>query len=227
MITLTTAFFLVTGLIAVTWLAFRDHGQLRTSRRSILDTSAALLDRPELTHGGDDFPSLSGSRNGMRVHATLVPDTMTIRRLPQLWLSLTRFETRADTAEFAILVRPAGTEFYSLTAQYDLRLETPAGFPDEVLIRGGGPNAQALLARTAPTLARLLRDPKVKEVAITAKGLRLVWQASEGRRGEHLLLRQCVFDDAEVRPQDFKELLDWMDALSTAASDQRHERLAS
>ena len=65
-------------------------------------------------------------------------------------------------------------------------------------MRGAGRNPQALLDRMAPTLGAILADPRIKEIAVTPKGLRLVRQAGEGRRGEHLLLRQAVFDDAAV-----------------------------
>lgn len=215
-ITTTTAVLLTVGMATVIWMAIRDHGALRASRRGILDACEARLDGAYVTHGGDDFPSLHGNRNGRRIHAALVPDTMTIRRLPQLWLSLTSFEDRPRSPEFAMLVRPAGTEFYSLTSQYHQRLETPRGLPDEILIRGSGLAAQALLDRTAPVLARIFRDPKVKEVAVTARGLRLVWQANEGRRGEHLLLRQSVFDGGGVDAQDFAFLLDQLQTLSSA-----------
>ena len=125
-----------------------------------------------------------------------------------------------------MLVRPAGTEFYSLTSQYDHRLAKPRGLPDEVLIRGSGPAAQPLLDRTASVLGRIFSDPKVKEVAVTARGLRLVWQANEGRRGEHLLLRQSVFDGDGVAARDFEYLLDQLQSLS-AAVDRVPEALAS
>lgn len=216
MISLTSAILICVGLVTVTWIGFRDHGALRASRRGILDACKTQLDHARITLGGDDFPSLHGERDGHRIHATLVPDTMTIRRLPQLWLSLTYFEDRPGLAEYAVLVRPAGTEFYSLTSQFDRRLETPPGLPYEVLIRGSGPDAQALLDRTAPILARMFADPKAKEVAVTPRGLRLVWQANEGRRGEHLLLRQSVFDGEGVTATDFNYLLDQLHALSRA-----------
>ncbi|MBR2535833.1 MAG: hypothetical protein IKE66_07145 [Hyphomicrobium sp.] len=226
MITTTTAILLVVGSITVVWMAMRDHGALRASRRGILDACRPLLDDARITHGGDDFPSLHGMRDTRRVHAALIPDTMTIRRLPQLWLSLTYFEKRPQSPEFAVLVRPAGTEFYSLTSQYDHRLAKPRGLPDEVLIRGSGPAAQPLLDRTASVLGRIFSDPKVKEVAVTARGLRLVWQANEGRRGEHLLLRQSVFDGDGVAARDFEYLLDQLQSLS-AAVDRVPEALAS
>ena len=214
MITITTAVLVISGLVTVTWIAVRDHGALRAARRSLFDACGTLLDNSQIRHGGDDFPSIDGTWRGSRIHADLIPDTMTIRRLPQLWLSLTRFEARPGIAEFAVLVRPAGTEFYSLTSQFSHRLETPPGLPAEVLIRGGRAESQQLLNRMAPLLAKIFGDPKVKEVGVTEKGLRLVWQAGEGRRGEHLLLRQSVFDDANVGKLDFSMLLEATDTIS-------------
>jgi hypothetical protein len=218
LISLTTAVFLVVGLVTVTRIAIRDHRAARAARRSLFDDCADFLDQSQMRHCGDDFPSLDGTWRGVPIHADLVPDTMTIRRLPQLWLSLTRFEARPGLAEFAVLVRPTGTEFYSLTSQFDGRLKAPTGFPSEVNVRGSSFEAQQLLDRTGPVLAEILRDPKVKEIGVTAKGLRLVWQAGEGRRGEHLLLRQSVFDDANVRAADFTMLLMAMDEINQAVA---------
>lgn len=204
------------GLVIVAGLSWRDHIAERAVRRTLLDDCSPLLDQSGVQHGGDDFPRLDGVHLGQRVRAELIADTMTIRRLPQLWLSLTRLEARPGLPEFAILVRPAGTEFYSLTANYDHRLDAPAGLPSEILVRGSGPAAQALLARTGDVISRILANEKIKEVAVTAKGLRLVWQASEGRRGEHLLLRQAMFDNARVPPERFTALLADLDDLSRA-----------
>ena len=171
-----------------------------------------------INHGSDGFPNLEGRHRGRYIRAEFIPDTMTIKRLPQLWLSLSRIEPQPGNSEFAILVRPSGTEFYSLTTGYEHRLEPPAGLPDEILVRGSRPSAQQHLNRVGPIIGKILPDPKVKEIGVTKKGLRLVWQASEGRRGEHLILRQCVFDDARVTRADFARLLAYLDELSVAVT---------
>ena len=204
------------GLALIAFMGMRDHAKQRTMRRDLLRQSAGLLERSIINHGGDGFPSLEGRHIGRYVRAEFVPDTMTIRRLPQLWLSVSRIEPQPENSEFAILVRPSGTEFYSLTARYEHRLEPPAGLPAEILIRGNSPAAQKHLDRIGSTIGKILADPKVKEIGVTKKGLRLVWQASEGRRGEHLLLRQCVFDGASVTRSDFGKLLAYLDELSLA-----------
>lgn len=217
-------FFAIVGAVVVTWMAIRDHRAARGSRRGLLDRCAGILDAPVIRHGTDDFPNIEGTYRGTRMRADFVPDTMTIRRLPQLWLSLTRFEARPESAEFAVLVRPAGTEFYSLTSYYDRRLDPPPGLPEEVLIRGKGAGAQALLDAAGACLAAIFADPRIKEAGVTAKGLRVVWQGSEGRRGEHLLLRQSQFDAAAVEPQDFARLLNLLEDLSRAAPYQPETR---
>lgn len=218
MISSTLIVFAILGLSIILLVGRREHAALRAARRGLLDDCPSVLTQPKLSYGGDDFPRLEGRQADQFVRAELIPDTMTIRRLPQLWLALTRLEPRPSIPEFAALVRPAGAEFYSLTSNFTQRLDPPADFVDEVLMRGSGPRAQWLVNAVGPTLNRILSDPKVKEIAVTRKGLRLVWQAGEGRRGEHLLLRQCAFDEANVAASTLEQLLARLDDLSGAVT---------
>lgn len=220
--------FSLAGLAGIAVLAFREHGKLRQSRRALLDPCSVVLDQPTVTHGDDDFPRLEGRDRGRVVGAELIPDSMTIRRLPQLWLSLTRFEARPNTHEFAVLVRPAGTEFYSLTSHFTYHLRPPPALQQqEVLICGATPGAQRLLDDMSHVIARILADPKIKELAVTRKGLRIVWQAGEGRRGEHLLLRQCVFDDAHVSVESLRRLIADLDEVSRSLSPTNGSQVAA
>ena len=214
------------GASSVVVMALRDHAKRRAMRRGIIDDCIDLLDQGAIRHNDDAFPTLEGRQSGRFIRAEFVPDTMTIRRLPQLWLSLTRIERRPGLSEFAALVRPAGTEFYALTTSYAHRLEPPPGLPYEILIQGSTPAAQQLLDRLGALIGKILSDPKVKEIGVTENGLRLVWQAGEGRRGEHLLLRQSVFDDARVAQPDFARLLAYIDELSIAITSTVEARAA-
>lgn len=209
-------------ILVIAVMARRDHRRLRASRQGLLDQCAHLLSDAVLTHGGDDFPRLEGRYNGSLVRVELIPDTMTIRRLPQLWLSVAVTAPRPGLQGFAALVRPNGNEFYSLTPNFQERLEAPTGFPAEILINGSGPAAQRLLDALASTAAVILTDPRVKELAMTARGTRIVRQAGEGRRGEHLLLRQAVFDGAHVSPPDLEAMLSATTALRRAVPSEPH-----
>lgn len=191
---------------AIAYVGVREHRAAQAGRRSLLDPCAAALDRSMLKHSGDGFPQLSGSHRGQGIQVDLVLDTMTIRRLPQLWLSTTMLDRNAGLPGFAILVRHCGTEFYSLITRFEHRIDAPAGFPAEVLIRGDD-GAEPLLAELAETISTILADGRVKEIAVTDRGLRIVRQAAEGKRGEHLLLRQSVFENAQVSRGDFEAVL--------------------
>lgn len=201
---------------AVVIVGVREHRMLRTSRRNLLDGCRDTLEDGRIRHGHDDFPGLTGKWHGRDVHVRLIPDTMTIRRLPQLWLSVTLMTPMPRRGGFAALVRHTGYEFYGMISHFEQRLEPPPGLPPEIVIRGQDSTAQGLLDAMAVPLAEIFSDPHVKEIAITAKGLRIIRQAGEGRRGEHLLLRQAIFDGAEVTEDDVRKALSQLDALRDA-----------
>ena len=192
----------------------------------MFDSAAVALDAASIVHGGDGFPRLRGRYRGFEVQADLIPDTMVVRRLPQLWLSVTLLAPNPDVPAFAMLVRYAGNEFYSLAAEFACRLEPPSGFPAEVLIRAERPEAQAILDSLQAPLIKLLSDARIKEVAITSKGLRIIRQAAEGLRGEHLILRQAVFDTPGVSSADLNDLLNALAGLHALLSQRSSARAA-
>ena len=170
----------IIGFATTFAVAMREHAKVMASRRTLLDRCFALLSNAAIKHGGDGFPVLEGFRGNHFIRVELVSDTMTIRRLPQLWLKLTRVEVRPNLPEFSVLVRPSGMEFYSLTNEYSLVLEPPPALAPETIVRGDRPASQQMLDAVAPALRRMFAGPRMKEVAVTGRGLRLIWQTAEG-----------------------------------------------
>lgn len=203
------------GLALLVWLQRREKAAFWQRRRALLADCLPLFEKVELSEGADGFPRLAGEIAGQRIRAELLPDTLTLRRLPQLWLSLTVMAPLPADAVLGALVRPSGNEFYARTPDLPLRLDSPKGFPDEVLVRGG-PTAAASLALARRAMAGLLADPKVKEVLAMPAGLRVIYQVAEGRRGQHLLLRQCDFGDVGVAAATFLSLHDGLQAIASA-----------
>jgi hypothetical protein len=197
---------------------------LRASRRDLLDGCLAMLDDGNIQLEHDDFPRLKGQWRGRPIDVQLIPDTMTLRRLPQLWLSTTWLAPIPVAGAFAALVRHSGYEFYGLTSQFEHRLEPPAGLPAEIIIRGRDARSQVLLDRMQAPLAAIFSDPLVKEVDVTPNGLRIIRQACEGRRGEHLLLRQAVFDGAQVSTSDLERVLSQLEELQAVTRKTTPER---
>ena len=224
---LSTILLALSGAGAVGALAAREHRSVRAARHCLLDPTADALDGAEIRHRRDGFPRLVGWHRGRRAHVELIPDTMVPRRLPQLWVSVTVMDELVDVPSLAVLIRPAGYEFYSLTSRLTYALDPPAALPQEILIRGSDARAELLLRQLTPLLAATLAEPRVKEVAVTSKGLRIILQACEGRRGEHLLLRQAVFDDASVPAADLTKLLEDLDLLRSAVDSPRQKQRAA
>jgi hypothetical protein len=221
---LTVVGIIFAGLVGI--LAAREHRAALGARRSLLDRCAHVLDDAKIRVGRDGFPRLAGRRGGRDVVLDVIPDTMVMRRLPQLWASLTVLESVANTPNLAVLVRPAGYEFYSLTTELSYALDAQADLPREILVRASDARGEGLLHRLTPTLADILADPSVKEVAVTRRGLRLIWQLGEGRRGEHLLLRQAVFDGAELSAGDLTKRLGELDTLRRTLEMEKERRVA-
>lgn len=195
------------------YLAARDHRIARERRAHLLDDCRHVLQRAHLMQGGDGFPRLSGTYGALNVDVQLIADTMTMRRLPQLWLQVTVLESRPDLAGVAALNRPSGYEFYSLTGVFEHVIEPPPLLPAEVVVRGESGRAERTFDQVFTPMAAILADPRVKEVAITRQGLRITRQAAEGRRGEHLLLRQAVFENAVVPAECLERTLAEVESL--------------
>lgn len=212
--------------LVIALLAVREHRVERDARRKALDRCRDLLEGARLSYGADGFPRLDGRYQGRAVLVRLVPDTMTIRRLPQLWLEVTRLASRPGLPGFATLVRPSGNDYYSLTERFSLQLPPPATFPEEVLIKGSDARAIGLIGQLAHAVGEALRDVSVKEFAVTERGTRLLRQAAEGKRGEHLLLRQADFAGVTVDPQLLATMLDQLVAIDGAIDGEAQEKAA-
>lgn len=205
------------GTVATAMVARRERRAALRRRRAIFDRCLAAFDDCRTTVGRDGFPRIVGHIAGRSVMLEAVPDSLTTKRLPQLWLCVTLKAALPIEDDLAVLVRPTGAEFFALTHRLRARLHLPVGWPGEALLRGSRPAAQAFADQIGAPVAALLADPRVKEVAVTRRGLRVVYQADEGRRGEYLLLRQCAFADCDLAPATVLALLDHLMAIERAA----------
>jgi len=207
------------GLLAV-WAA-RDHRAQLGRRRRLLDDCTKLFDTHTPSHGGDGFPRIHGMRDGRNLHVQLFSDGMTIRRLPQLWMQITELDALPVGGNgFAVLVRPSGYEFFSLTDGFHYIIEVPSSFPSECIVRGEGAGSEKVFARLITPLSEILGDPRVKEVAVTRKGLRIIRQVDEGRAGDYLLLRQAAFERGDVPGAVLLDVVEQLRVLHSAFNER-------
>jgi hypothetical protein len=202
--------------ILVLWAkAIREHRGALDQRKRLLDDAATLFEGCSVITGPDGFPSLEGSLpDGRRVRIELIADTLVFRRLPQLWLKLTLFEKHeCRRPRIGALSRPTGAEFYSLVHELPRWIAPP---PSEasILMRGDDAVEARHIERAGAAFVSLLKDPAVKEALITPRGVRLIRQASQGDRGNHLILRQVRFPLERISPDLIREALSELEALS-------------
>lgn len=198
----------VLGIAATAAMARRERRATRAHRTTIFDPCLAAFEESRKTIGRDGFPKIEGRIDGRSVTLKAVPDSLTTKRLPQLWALVTLKAQLPIESDVAVLVRPTGAEFFALTHRMRARLSLPPSWPGEAMVRGSRLAAQGLVDAVEAPVAGLLTDPKVKEVAVTRRGLRIVYQVDQGKRGEYLLLRQCAFADCELPPATLARLLE-------------------
>ena len=210
--------FVLVGVAGLGAMALRDHRRELKERATLLDGLLGHFDAGRVEIGGDGFPTLTARLADRRqLTVSLLPDTLVMRRLPQLWLIVTLHERlEKPRPSIGALARSTGAEFYSRTLSFPQRLEAPAGLDSALLLRGDRHVSAADLDRIAGVLGSVFHDAHVKEIAATPRGVRMVRQVSEGDRGSHLLLRQARFGLIRLDPKVVASCIEDADALRAA-----------
>jgi hypothetical protein len=189
------AFALLLGLLILAFVAWRKIGEARRraeSRAHFFDDCLDLLEAPVVTTVRNEYPRLVGRLRGWEVQLTPVVDTLSVRKLPSLWLLVTVVRPTPLAGTFDLMMRPAGTEGFSNFHRLPETIEPPAGWPPSAVLRSDNPAGLPPAALIGRHLS-LFEDPRAKELLISPKGVRLVVQADEAQRTYYLVLRQALF----------------------------------
>lgn len=176
-------------------------------QRAFLSEGLARLKNGRIAPTPSGYGALRGRWRSHEVALTPVAEALAFRRLPQLWIIVT---LRADTgldATFEALRRPTGAEFFAAGAGLPRAFAPPPEWPQDTALRGDA-GAETALLRLAPLLAPILAEPRCKALLVGPKGVRLVWQAAQGRRGAYLLFRDLRFDVERLPAPEIEALLD-------------------
>ena len=181
----------------------RDSVRERRLRGGWFAEVLPLLDSYRVTQEGNGWPVLTGRYRGQEVRLEPVLDDMAWRKLPSLWLKVTVLAPNPQRGTLGFLVRARGGEFYSPTAEMKHRLPLPSGWPTDAMLCTDDMKATPLELDMSA-----FQDPRMKELVITPKGVRLVYQAAQGNRAEYLVLRQARFVERHADPALVRALLD-------------------
>jgi hypothetical protein len=208
---------LVSGFLGLTlWLGFA-HWQAgkkrKAARAGYFDAVARLFDRVVVEIQPSGFARMTAHKGGHAFDLQAVQDTLTFRKLPALWVMVTLPETLPVKATLDIMARPSGNEPFSKFASLPQSLERPDFLPDFIALKSD--NAAAVKARYLKTYARIFDDPHVKELVISAKGLRLVILAEEADRGRYLIFRDSEMGAEPLKANRILPLLETILAIRT------------
>ncbi len=157
---------------------------------------------------------LAGRHHGLDVQVQTVVDTLSVRKLPSLWLMVTIADSLPVKATFDLMMRPAGPTTFSNYENLPDSAGTPPGFPEQAIIRTDN---QTLMVPPRVVLPHLDADfrQRGKELLISPKGLRLVVQLGEADRVRYGVLRQAEFGEARIEEIELRGLLDRLMTLRT------------
>lgn len=171
------------------------------------------------------FARVSGRMGGMMLDLQAVPDTLTLRKLPALWLLVTVAEPLPLKQRIDIMTRPRGFEPFSTIETLPHQTNLPPDFPADAILRSERPlslREAALLHRHR----RLFDDPRVKELVLSPKGIRIVWLAEEASRSRYLLFREAEMGLHPLDPAVLRPLVAALGALRQDLTEGLNERAA-
>lgn len=197
------------------WLGLRLIQETRaraTARASYFEAVKSLFDRGETRLEPTGFPRMTGRKGKLAFDLQALPDMLTFRKLPALWVMVTLPEPLPVAATLDLMTRPSGNEPFTRFTTLPQSLPGLPGLPKEVAIRSDD-------ARRVPPESLVLRhadlfdDPKVKELVISPKGLRIVILAEEADRGRFLIFREAEMGRTPLSPARLAPLIDRLAAI--------------
>jgi hypothetical protein len=216
---------LACGAAVLGW-RWRVGAAARLAQRGrLLEAAGGLIQIDSTRRLASGFMRVEGQDGEARVILNPILDTLSARKLPVLWLSLTRIEPLPVTGSFNVMMRPSSTEVFSRFHELPITLDTPAGFPETCQVRCDGPGPYP----PAELIARHLRpfhDGRAKELLITAQGIRIVWLVAEGERSNYLLFRDSEFGVDALPRGDLAFMLEAARALAGDIQQEQNKRQA-
>jgi hypothetical protein len=202
----------------VLWLIYRrDRARKQAFRGAYFDDCSSLFDDCRVAQEGIEFPVLDGVYRGHRIRLEPVVDHMAVRKLPSLWLKVSLFGALPVAGTIDFLMRPQNTEFYSPSAGLPISLRIPASWPQHALLRTDIEDRSLPVEMLTPHM-QIFDDEKTKELVVTPRGVRIVYQASQGERAYYMVLRQPEFGEARLPVALARRLLEQAIAVYNSAA---------
>ncbi len=190
----------------------RASAERVAQRAGYLDACRTLLLAPRAGRGASGFARLAGRYDGVEADIQVLPDTLTFRKLPALWVLVTLPGPLPVEAAMHLMIRPTGVEPFSRFRSLPHHVDPAGDFPEDCAIRTDSrdhlPPEDLVRAHL-----HIFDDPKVKELVISPKGVRIVFLADEAQRSRYLIYRDAEMGTAPLERDLLKPKLDQLVAL--------------
>jgi hypothetical protein len=207
---------LIAVLLAIgvlVWIYRRDRNRLERERALLFEDVRGLLTDAEITRAAGEYPKLRGRYRGYDVAIDAVIDHIAVRKLPSLWLRVTVLTEIPYGGTCDVMARAHNVEFFSPAGDLQHVLKLPEGWPDHLTVKSDDPEAippEAILTRHIG----IFNEPRMKELLVTPRGVRIVRQAAQGSRAEYMVLRQALFGAVRIPRDQLASMLDATVALT-------------
>ena len=193
-------------MLSLLYRNFRRDQQNTTLNRSLLlDDCISLLQNSKLEKSGSGFPRLTGTYADSIVTLELILDTLAVRKVPPLWLTVEIESKRQIKGSLDVMVRPQNNEFYSPAWQWESTLKTPENWPKHSIIKyQSEPASIDILSRYVPAM---FIDEHMKELLVLPKKLRITYLAKQAARSEYMVLRNALFDATPIDKIQVEQLI--------------------
>jgi hypothetical protein len=199
------------ALLAFIW--HRDGARTARQRTRMFDLCLPLFEQPQLLERRGGFPALTGGYRAEKFTLEAFPDTIGFRKIPSLWMQVTLAAKLPVNGAVDILARPQNIEFFSPSYELDVTLPVPPSWPQPMKFRANTPHHRLDITRIEMNVAKLFCDQRIKELLITARGLRVVYQLAQAEKSRYLVFRMAEFEEMTVNPDFLRDLLDDMLSL--------------
>jgi hypothetical protein len=206
-------------LLVLLWRHLRMASGGRIAQRAgYLDACRALLEGVRTGRGASGFARLGGRYRGVEADIQVLPDTLTYRKLPALWVLVTLPGPLPVRATLDLMIRPTGVEPFSRFRTLPNQVDRPEDFPEDCAIRT---DSQSDMPPEDLVRAHLsiFDNPRVKELVISPKGVRIVFLAEEAQRSRYLIYRDAEMGMTPLAPEMLRPELDALIALRAAILD--------
>lgn len=192
---------LTCGAAVLVAVQVRHVRTVARERRGMVTEACAVLDDPVLLQEGLAYPRLTGRYAGLPVKVDLIPDDMTTRQLPRLWLAVSVRTTIPIESAMDVLLQPKSSDIVSPSARFPHEHQPPPSWPSYSRVATQGPDVPrwAALNSAVP----VLHQPETKDMVIGPGGVRVVQELARGEVGHYRGMRRskfvCVLSPVRLR----------------------------